>query len=255
MRRAKLILILIVLVFSILKVNSQVPGYMGKKVVVGYGFYFNPAFSNFVLEYADSPINTLHEFFIEGATGKKFMLGFSAKLYKYTYNNIELVDTYGYANYAQQIDPHPQGYYVIKGRNYSLYGKFFKSQYLAPWGKYFNLGISFNRYETEYNPGVMRVQVRDSYGTRYITNFGPQIQSYSYADISFGNGHSRIFGNRIVFDYGYNINLIAMSRMLLLAAFDDYRNDTPDEYIKNTSAKRAAAVNRFNFYFKLGYLF
>jgi len=259
MRSGKLILLIAALVFSFLKVNSQAPGYMGKKITAGYGFHFNPAFSNFLLDYADSPINTLHEFFVEGATRKKTMLGFSVKLYKYTYNNIEFVNAENYNGYYSQIDVRPQGTYLIRGKNFELYAKFFKSQYLAPWGKYFRLGLSYNSYETVYNPNVMRVQVRDYRGsvptTRYISDFGPLIQSYNYLDICFGNGSSRIFGNRIVLDYGYNINLIAMSRMALTWLLDDYSYDATDEYIKNTSAKRVAAVNRFNFYFKLGYLF
>ncbi len=239
---------------------AQVPGYMGKKVVAGYGFYFNPGFSNIAMGYSDSPLNTQHEFFLEYTTGKKFMVGASARLYRYTYNNTELVDANGPSNSStfNQVDQNPSGSYQIKGRNFSLYGKLFKSNYLAPWGRYFIFGLSVIKYETDYDSGDMRVLVKETkYGTvtnSYYTDFGPTTEFYSTADVFFGNGKSRIFSNRIVFDYGYTVGIVSMAHMFL-NALDFGETLYPQDYIKSTSASRVAALNRFNFYFKLGYLF
>lgn len=259
----KIVLVIIVSVTFFVHLRAQSPGYMGKKCVVGYGLYFNPAFSNIVLDYGDKPFNVLHEFFLEYATGKKFMLGASLRLYKYTYNNIESVNVngsgYSSSYYNRENAVHPSGSYDIKARNFLLYGKVFKSNYLAPWGRYFVFGLSINKYETHYNPSQMGVFIQENnpgggVTNRYFSDFGPTTEFYQTADIFFGNGKSRIFANKIVFDYGYNLNIVAMSRMFI-KALDFVEAYYPEDYIKNTSTTRVAAINRFNFYFKLGYLF
>jgi len=247
-------LVAILLVIGI-NAGAQVPGYMGKRTVVGYGFYFNPAFSNIALDYGDNPVNTLHEFFLERTTKKRFAFGLSVRLYRYTYNNIESVNPTGSSSYYSYNSYHPTGNYLIKGRNFNLYGKFFGWRYLAPWGKYFTLGLSYTAYSTTYDPAQMRVQVRQSNGsyTNY-SNFGAPTQTYSQADITIGNGNSRIFGDKFVVDYGYTINTLAMAR-ILVNAFDFGEPILASEYIGTTSTKRVAAINRFNFYIKVGYLF
>lgn len=255
----KVIFLAIVLSFFCLAGVAQVPGYMGKKVVIGYGLFGNPAFGNIAMDYADTPINIQHDFFAEYTTGKKFALGFSARLYRYTYNNVEQVDAGGgtTSTSVNQNQLTPNGSYKIKARNYSLYGKFFKSHYLAPWGKYFVLGLTLINYKTFYDPGTMYIDAIRNINYSAVSfrpDFGPTEQSYQKADIFFGHGNSRIFGNRIVLDYGYTINVIALTRVFV-TALDVYEEEYPETYIKNTSASRVAAVNRFNFYIKLGYLF
>ena len=253
----KIVFCLAVILFSVLKLEAQVPGYMGKRFVVGYGLYVNPAFSNIILNYADNPINSLHEFFIEYTTGKKFVLGFSARLNRYTYNNIEGVDVNGAGNsngFSQTVG-NPHGSYDIKGQSYQLYGKFFKAGYLAPWGKYFILGLALNRYQTYYNPSQMYVTGSQNNSSYVFSDFGLTTQSYSTPDLLFGSGNSRIFANRIVLDYGYTINTVAMMRIFLNALEEDGSPAYAEDYIKKTSTTRVAAINRFNFFLKIGYLF
>ena len=258
----KIVLSIIILLATCAR--AQNPGYMGKKVTAGYGFYFNPAFASVVGGYGNNPVNTLHEFFIERATSKKFVIGFSAKLYRYEYNNVDLVNVNGYYNYySSQTEDHPEGSYKIKGRNFQLYGKFFMGKYVAPWGKYFMLGLSLNNYKTIYDPDYMKIQIMNqnyyynqnyASAVSYLSDFGPTVQSFQNVDICFGHGNSRILGNRIVLDYGYNFNFIAMTRILLFG-LEDVQGYSTQEYIEKTSTKRVAAINRFNFYLKLGYLF
>lgn len=252
---------LLMFLLSLLQSGAQAPGYMGKRLVLGYGLYVNPAFNSVVLNYSDSPINAVHEFFLECATGKKFSLGFAAQLYKYTYNNIQDVDAIGYgSNHIKQQSAHPNGSYLITGRNYRLYGKFYKNRYLAPWGKYFLLGLTINTYKSSYDPSSMYVLV-DEQGypssnitTRRVDDFGPTVQSYLTPDLFFGAGNSRIFANRIVLDYGYTISTIALTR-ILVGISDPIESSSAANYIPDTSLGRVSAINRFNFYLKLGYLF
>jgi len=252
-------------------IKGQVTGYMGKKNVTGYGFYCNPAFCSIIKHYSDKPVNTLHELFLERATRRGLMWGVSAKFYRYTYNNIEAInwseDIY---RGAKQKDEHPRGTYEIEARNYSVYWKFFKTCYVAPWGKYFLLGLTAYDYKTTYDPGQMKARAdgveysvalnRFIVAENYISDFGSTTRHHYSADVFFGNGKSRIFFNKIVLDYGYSIHLIGTMRLLKITAIDyvwngDEKTYFIKNYIKETSSRRVAAINRFNLFFKLGYLF
>ena len=237
---------------------------MGRKFVMGYGFNIGPGFISLVNGSSDRPFNTVHEFFVEATVNKKVSLGTSLRLYNYTYNNVAIVNAYDspQATNANQIDDSPRGSYDMKGRNFTFYAKSYRSKYLAPWGKYFMFGLSITSYTTTYKKNVMKVLFeRNGYNSSgvyentqfYVSDFGPTTEVFRGADVFFGQGKSRIYGDRIVFDFGYNINVFAMSRMLVFV-FEDYYYESA-EYIEKTSRSREAAVNRFNVYFKLGYLF
>lgn len=43
MRQSKLALVLILFIVNIISLSGQTAGYMGKRLVGGYGFYFSPA--------------------------------------------------------------------------------------------------------------------------------------------------------------------------------------------------------------------
>jgi hypothetical protein len=250
----KIFLVLIAL-SSIQKVEAQAPGYMGKRVVAGYGFYFNPGFGNIALNYSDSPFNTLHELFLEYSTKKRVAIGGSLQLYRYIYNNVRLTALNGQYSAIYK----PEGSYTIKGNNFKFYGKFYKSSYLAPWGKYFLLGLVINKYTASYNTSEMYLSGVTYPGSTFASppDFGPTNQIYLKTDFFVGAGNSRIFADRFVFDYGYNINVVALTGGVLkgFIDFNESRELTVDEYISETSLNRMWAVNRFNFFFKIGYLF
>lgn len=62
--------------FVVMNLNAQVPGYMGKRLNMGYGFYINPAFTAYSYGYGESRFNIQHEGFLEYATGKSLALVF-----------------------------------------------------------------------------------------------------------------------------------------------------------------------------------
>lgn len=243
--------------------NSQSPGFIGKRFTVGYGFYASPGLAG---SQGITIFNKTHEGYLEFAAAKKFSIGLSARTYKAIYGNgrdMELIS--GYSSYGpEQIDKNPTGFYNIKGTNYMLYGKYFKSNYLAPWGKYFIFGITLNTFKTIYDPLIMSVGIKDTpygssynYSYTYYTNFGELEQSYKKIDILIGNGRSRIISKNIVIDYGYNLNLIALLRTLDDATDANIREITltPTDYIAVTSAARVRGVNRFNLFLKIGFIF
>ena len=257
---------LLLICCTVLKVNSQTPGFMGKRFTAGYGIYANPAFNSIALGYSDKAFNILHEVFIESALGKKFSLGLSGQFFRYKYNNKAAVmvnENYNSVYSTNGINSQPSGSYMLKGRNYKLYGKFFKDGYLAPWGKYFILGMSLTQNVVSYNPDEMGIAVQTRvqsfvtgnyvYQDFFYNDFGPTTQSFRSADIFFGTGNSRVIANKITLDYGYTIGCIAMTQMFVDVL--EIEDVTPENYIEKTSKSRAAGVNRFNFFLKIGYLF
>jgi hypothetical protein len=259
---------LFIVILSVIALNavSQTPGYMGKRFSAGYGFYASPALLG---SSGLSALNMLHEGYVEFAVKKKFSMGLSARFYNAEYaNNREVFVNAPQSNSSysyQQIDPNPSGATHIKGRNYLLYFKFFRNNYIAPWGKYFILGASLNTFTSSYDPTDMKLRFSynnySSYGSvntdTYFSNFGPTEQSYTRFDVMLGFGRCRVIANRITIDYGYNINLLAMGLTLFDAPDDNILDSdvlTDIDYIERVSAARVRGVNRFNIFCKIGVL-
>jgi hypothetical protein len=246
------------LVLSTAYAFSQAPGYMGKRFVLGYGLYANPRLT---ASGGSRGVNLLHEGYLEFAMKKTISVGVSARFYKAMYTNTREVNALDYyASYSTQLDQSPNGFINIKGRNYALYFKFYKRNYVAPWGKYVLLGVTLNTFTSTYDPDNMYVTTTNDYTKQqylYRNDFGPTTQSYKRFDIMFGNGRNRVIANRITLDYGYTINLIALTTAVFDAADDpiiDADGARMNDYIELTSAARMRSVNKFNLYLKVGVL-
>lgn len=247
-----------------LGLKSQVPGYLGRRTTVGGGFYANPAFAAALFGYGRSPLNTMPEAYIERVVKNRMALGFSFRPYKTTYENTGEVEVRGgYSSSFRQVEDHPGGAINIQCRGFAFYAKFFRSRYLAPWGRYMLLGLAMNDFVSTYDPDQMRVLVTERTfppgglypvdKNMYYNNFGPVSQSFKTFDLVYGSGRSRIFWDHVVVDYGYSVNLVALT-LTLYEAFDDEVN-SPQEYIEYNSTMRVRGINRFNFFIKAGYLF
>lgn len=264
-------------------VLSQTPGYMGKRLVIGYGFHFSPALigstaqGSTIIGKTDGNasdgelcFNSLHEVYIEYGLSKRFALGFSTKFYKTTYDNhkylsanVAVPNQYGGGSYYDTYYGTPEGLYDIKGQNYALYGKLFKRGFIAPWGKYMMFGINVSRFSCSYDPAKMKLLSDNysSYAKDYpaVTDFGPQGQTYTKYDLLFGYGRARVIANRVTLDYGFNVNLIATLNTLFDAVSDDdsiLGDNTPsnENYIESTAPWRIRGINRFNAYLRVGVL-
>ncbi len=252
----------IILISFCITVCAQTPGYMGKRFVAGYGLYASPGY---IGSAGTKPVNILHEGFVEYAIKKRISIGLSARFYKNIYANTRDVDLGRYNSNFTQIDKNPTGITNIRGRNYMLYFKFFKSRYLAPWGRYFILGATLNTFTASYDPDHMSVSVLSSpysYSSSgsatysLYSDFGPTAQTFKKFDILIGWGRSRIVANRIMIDYGVNLNLWALTATVFDAPDDNLSQDqlTASSYIPTVSAARVRGVNRFNVFCKVGFL-
>lgn len=189
---------------------SQSPGYRGKHVSAGYGAYTSPG----VISSNDYAIfNFLHEGFVEFAVAKKVSLGLALRYYNTAVNNEGRVEWR--TDFYHSVGGNVKGETHVKGLNYMAYAKLFRKNYLAPWGKYFVAGATLNTYVASYNPDQVYVTFQSAYGgAGRFSDFGPGSQSHIKFDIFFGNGRSRIIADRIILDYGYNINVWAATTLI-----------------------------------------
>lgn len=251
---------------------GQAPGYLGKKLIFGYGLNASPALyganaSNKTIsgtegnaEKGKLAFNFIHEGYIEYATSTKWMIGFSARYYKTAFDNPTLI-----TNSSNEVKfdntKNPNGYYTIKGLTYSLFFKIFRPGYVAPWGKYIMFGPVFNTAKASYDPATMNIVARTGYNDYYngsynqhdtlISDFGSRVQAYKGFNFMLGFGKSRIIANRIVLDYGFNMYLLSFFPNTAMTYKDDV---TPANYIEKTISRRVRGVNHFNAFIKVGLL-
>lgn len=246
---------LLIFVFTSVNVSAQIPGYMGKRTVIGYGFHFHPAIGGISKKQSDRPFNFKQEGYIEQNITERASVGVSVQFYDYVYNNSLRADPIKRNSRISYSGIKPNGTYQIDAQNVVLYGKIFKRAFLAPWGPYFTLGIVYTQYKTEYKPSEMYVVVENSNGTQknVLNDFGPLQQKFRTADVVVGLGRSRIFGDIVVVDWGCNMQTISTTWLFLSA--DVGRAYYMDEYIRVSSLRRVRAINLIHFYMRLGLLF
>lgn len=274
--KAQYYILVFLLAFASNIANAQSTGYMGKRVLFGYGFNTSPitfgsSAGNESLignggsaETGSIVFNAIHEGFLEVAPSSRLMIGFSARYYNTTYDNArEWGYDYSYSGVSQNwIDQKPRGYYNIMGLSYTLYIRYFGVRYVAPWGRYVMFGPVINTTKTTYDPSTMyalqrRQNIIGNYEDYKVTDFGQQGQTYSGFNVMFGMGRSRMIQNRVTLDYGFNTHVGS----LLMLLFDisginfnrSYALSNPN-YIENTVKTRVRGVNRFNVFLKVGIL-
>lgn len=272
MKNKRLFIISVSVLFFLNNILGQAPGYIGKKLIIGYGLNASPALyganaNNKTVfgtegnaESGKLAFNFIQEGFIEYATSAKWMIGFSARYYKTVFDNPTFMpDKNREVQYSSR--QHPNGYYTIKGLTYSFYCKVFRPGYVAPWGKYIMFGPVFNTAKASYNPAIMNIVARTGYNDYYngnydqrdtlISDFGPTVQSYKGFNFMLGFGKSRIIANRIVLDYGFNMYLLSFFPNIALTYKDDI---TAGNYIEKTISRRVRGINHFNAFIKVGLL-
>jgi hypothetical protein len=249
------------------------PGYMGKRLMIGYGFYFSPAIlgsngsQGSIIGRGnalggDLAFNSNHEGFLEYSFKNRASVGLSCRYYHSTFDNSTSLSATIYTSTGQDYAyGTPGGFYDIHGLNYSLYFKFYGRRYVSPWGPYFLMGPVVNTYRSFYDPSTMLVGDGDNYSSKPVAvDFGPQGEFFGRGDLMFGWGRNRIIGNRVTLDYGINFELIALAFTLWDTIGESPVDVFTEEginnfnYIEKTSKRRVREVNRLNAYLKIGVL-
>ena len=252
-------------------VFSQAPGHLGKRFSMGYGFHTSPSVFNAngqnqtiigkggSAESGSPAFNAIHELNLEFAASSKWMTCFSVRYYKTVYDNAENIYSSQYNGYT--IGNQPTGYYNMRGLTYTLYFKYFGKRYVAPWGRYVMFGPTVNTVKTTYDPKIMYLDANkynSSTGSKDTTlaPFGPNEQNFTGINLMMGVGRSRIYANRIILDYGFNIHVVSVLSSLFDVAEIRLGGTqiTPSNYIESTVKQRIRGVNRFNLFLKVGFL-
>jgi len=258
---------------------------MGKHVHVGYGFNTSPAFINSTAnqktifgtagsaESGNFAFNIVHEAYLDYLLSSKWTIGFSGRFYNTNFDNgmgyknpFENVYNYSYSS-REDGNERPDGYYNIKGQTYALCFKFFGNRYVAPWGRYVMFGPVLNTYKTVYDPEIMNDKLtiyNSNYSYNYynrdtvLSDFGPTTQSFKRIGLMVGWGRTRVFANRVTFDYGVTAQPLAIVSTFLresgFGAIFFKKEISNTNYIAESSKRRVQGINTVNVFLKVGFL-
>jgi hypothetical protein len=238
---------------------SQGPGYLGKKTVIGYGAYLSPVIygstaSNKTLignkngsaETGHLRFNYTHVVFAERVLSTHGLLGVSLNYIRTGYDN---------RSDLSDLSLRPTDYYTIKAFTFMPYFKRYFRSYVAPWGKYLIVGPSLSMMTSKHDAFMYSLQTVNNHDT-LINDFGSDSKKHFSADVLLGYGRNRIFNNKISLDYGFSFHLL--SALTTVESFNSSPSGgmpSREQYISETIKFRMRAVNRFNLFIKVGYLF
>lgn len=223
----KKIFLLLMVICNCINTNAQVPGYMGKKLSIGYDFNFylggvssKPRMydSHFIIHQPDFFLNKFHEFHLDYVLTKSYSLGFSYQFFKTGQRYTELgSNNYYTANYEAS------NYLNISGYTIQINNKFFffnRGTGLAPIGNYGKLSIGLITAQTKAKiNGEYRNETETEYFTRYIT-----YHNITTPVISGGFGNQSILFERIILDIGLDFAFVP-GALKGIDLFDNYSDN------------------------------
>jgi hypothetical protein len=236
---------------------SQTPGYLGKRAVAGYGIELSPLTygSNYYGKTVKGNggsadeiqfwLNSTHHAFYEYNVRRNLMIGGALKYCRTGYDNQAKVGG---------INLKPIGSYKINAILFQPYFKQYYRRFVAPWGSYVMFGPVITTIISKHTPYMYASEKVNNHDTLY-TNFGAKRQVHIMGDLMLGFGRSRIINEKIVIDFGFNSQLIALFTSSGTTNPEDAGYINLPAYISETAKIRMRGVNRFNFFFRVGYLF
>jgi hypothetical protein len=192
----KIFLIIIAIFITINAANAQVPGYLGKRFMVGYGLFINTNFDR-IYGNADKDHSAFfrfrHNFTMDFVTGRKSVVGVDIDLNNiyYRYNAYEIDTTASFGNRQKEYQEKATIFGIGYGIHYTTYG-IFKNNPVAPLGDYLRFKLFFLGYTTNSQEGVYALQGK------------PELKEsqFSTPGISLGYGQTRVLFDAAVLDYG-----------------------------------------------------
>jgi hypothetical protein len=261
--RKTILLGFVLLTASVL--TAQVPGYMGKRLTLGYSNNFFAAIIGPPAQSYDMGINTTHSFNIEFTIKPRTNFCLSYQMFNtgvttnHTFVN-STQDQYGNVyNVESHFDPVPNKPMELHSNNVCIGFKFFNAGSLAPVGKYRKLELvlmftelsyppnSFFTYNYNYGFGGNDGVSRSSLGTGNY-NFKSFALTYSL-------GRQRVLFNRLVLDYGLQFGFVPAGVFATLNSEGDFSDaSTPENVFRQETNKRLFRHQLFNFHIGLGFL-
>jgi hypothetical protein len=211
MSTKNIILTLIIALFS-LTMFSQVPGFMGRRLTLGYSNNFFLAGVGPTASSYDVGINTTHSFNAEYTIKNRTNLCASFQMFKtgVITNRTFYEDVYssssGSYNYmSYRYNPSPDLPMVLNAKCVALGFKFFSSGALAPVGKYKKLELVIMFCNLSYDRDGFTDN--DATGSSY-NSLGTGNYSFKSFALTYTIGRQRIIGSRIVLDYGMQFGFL-----------------------------------------------
>lgn len=198
--------------------SSQVSGYLGKRLMIGYSNYLAPALygpgANADASSGTIGLNTTHcanlDFVIKTRTVLCLSLQKSntgvvpSNLTEEIYDGF---NTYNFVTYY--YSPKPYKPMQLSSTNIALGFKFFQSGTIAPVGKYKKLELLFMMNKLTYSNTAF--QYYDTYNSSAgLTSkkIGKGVYTYKTLAIAYTMGRSRVLFDRVVLDYGLRIGVV-----------------------------------------------
>lgn len=210
---------------------AQVPGYMGKRLVVGYNFNFSGAFlsptpyhtnassSSGLLgdEVPVNGVNITHGLNIDYVYKSRKAVSF---LVQYARTG---VDYFYLRNHHYGGDPAKPA--ILNSLGIGIGAKFFKRSNMAPYGPYVKWeGMMFmNKVKYDKNNFIRR-----DYNTGVETkvSLGPGVVSFQTFGIGFSFGQQRIWRDKFVFDRGLKFMVLPEGFFEQINSLDTYSSVT-----------------------------
>jgi len=207
------------------------PGYMGKKGIISYNLGFLPG-----MDYR-------YEFTITDAHYLQYTRAFTRnKAFEVSYIHYGIkqdIDRY-YNDFNYNQDAYAYydltpiyGTFKILGNDLGISLKFYNKNWIAPVGKYHQIGVRLMNYTITDNNTYM--EDVNYFGFKEKIALEPENKNKQSLGIVYGYGSSRIIQNKFVIDYGFQFNLIASTAY---PAGNPYNIRTADELFKKNSNRR-----------------
>lgn len=259
MMNKKTIAFLSVLIFLQGIAFAQVPGYMGKRLTIGYSNNFFLAGIGPTKTY-DIGLNTTHSFNLEYTIKNRTNFCLSYQMFK-TGVDVdhefyeEYEDTYGvYNSISYTYNPIPNVPLQLKSNNVSIGFKFFASGTLAPVGKYKKLELLLLFSNLTYKPNSFEGYDNQAEGLKR-KSIGTGNYSYSTFALTYTMGRQRVLLNRLVLDYGVQFGFTPAGVVAVLTSDEDFNRSTnPEDIFRQETNKRLFRYELFNLHLGLGFL-
>ncbi len=233
MRTLKILLVFNLIIGSSFILFAQVPGYMGKRTSVYITSGIAPNFLNIDFVPPSTPFDISYGLGIDHVVAKKISVGLE-------YRRLNSFVPFDFDNTFEEVENKGRDYYYASKTNvlkFSVASTTFKSDYLAPVGKYFSANVLFLTYN-----------VYDAKNHIFGDNYRFYRGGTMATGLTFGNKY--ILGDRLIFDY-------SISSAYIIVDFEPANSDGSSLRREMFKSVNSRLQNYFiiNGSVSLGYLF
>lgn len=250
--------------------NAQIPGYMGKRAVIGYSNYFMLGFkgpgpnNSAPADDASFTLNNAHCLNFEYAYKQRKMVCLSAQYirtglaYDRGIRN-EFFDSGSSGDYPYPGGSRYAGSFskpaLLTSVNFGLGVKMFKNGFIAPTGRYRKLEVVLLFEKLKYDSQNFMVDVDNYESTADDTIKVLGKGEYSYKNIAFAYtiGKQRILNDKFVLDFGIRFAYTPSMNIITIAAGDEFTYNV-ESYFRRASNLRMARQQLVNFHLGIGFL-